>query len=189
MRSTVLAAFVVAALLCAGPALAAPITVTYTASGGPGNYVLDFSLTNNIVDGHVVYMWGVDVPDDPAQVNPGGWIDPGYAVNTGWWGGSGRIYPSDVWAVNGWASGVAFGQTLSGFRVNTASIPDIIHYFAISYGGGIRYTGEFQFLSADNPGFEGIDDPGPGGNVVPEPASMLLFGTGCLAAFLLKRRR
>lgn len=176
MRSTLS----ILSLALVGLASAAAVNVSYTVSGTSGNYVLDFTVNNNIQEGQEIYFFGVKLSDrniisSPSGFDPNSWSSWGY---NNYYGGSDTVYN------NNWIGGPAiqYGQSLSGFQVQIADevAPTDVQWFA--YGVGTDYYGEEGFNHGYNPGFEGGTS-----EAVPEPMSMAALGLGAVA--LLKRRR
>jgi len=182
----------VALLLSAAPASASPVAVSVAVSGSPGAYFLDFSLSNNIPASYNqgLYFFGVDLPDDAAQGIPTGWDDWGGTWNNqGYgYGGSNRNYPSTWSTFSSGVDRVFSGGTLSGFtlHLNAATVPGLIHFYAFGVGNG--YYESDAFYQGGNPGFEGTVGGAQETPPVPEPASMILVGSGLVAAVLRKRR-
>ncbi len=92
-----------ALLLNCNNAFSATVDVSYGYSGVPGDYLLDFTVTNNMPASYSqkLYFWGVDLANAPAQGIPGSWSD----YNTMWNNhsslgvGSSIDYPSN-WLLN-----------------------------------------------------------------------------------------
>jgi hypothetical protein len=163
---------------------AAPVNVTYTISGGSGNYTLDFSFTNNeLGTDQNIYFLGVylnpslglsSVVRSPSSYDPT--VFPTYSV--GGLGGSSIEY-DDVW-FDPSISNLAPGQSISGFDVQVASAaaPLAVPWFAFSTGT-LPYLGTGSFTNdPDNPGFEGV--------AAPEPATWMLLGIS-LCGFIICR--
>lgn len=53
--------------------LASPVGVSYVVSGSAGDWTLDFSVTNKVNSGQVVYIFGVLLPDQGIVNGPTGW--------------------------------------------------------------------------------------------------------------------
>ena len=138
--------------------LAIPVSMTYTVSGTPGDYTLDFSLTNNIpaADGMAVYFFGVQLSDSGSMGVPNSdWGAYALSWSISGEGGSSLLY-NDLWA-SAFYSGEALpsGSTLSGFTVQfTGSVvPVSVPFFAFGVYG--EYGGTDNFNTSTNPGFEG----------------------------------
>ncbi|MEW6515172.1 MAG: PEP-CTERM sorting domain-containing protein [Pseudomonadota bacterium] len=172
---------------------AAQVDVQYSVSGSANNWVLDFSVTNNILSsssGMDIYFFGVRLPARDIAGSPSGWNSNTWTIwNNSGYGGTDGFNNNWIAGANGAPEEVQFGETLSGFLVNvmTATAPLSVDWFA--YGYGDTYTGSFDdtvYDSLANPGFEGT--AGEGTNGVPEPAALALLGLG-LAGLAATRRR
>ena len=173
-------------VLLASPCVtfANPIDVTYTVTGNSGNYVLDFTVTNNMTafPSEDIYFFGVYLPNGSVNDSPTGY-DPAFyptwnnssPVN---YGGSNIVY-NNVWIdfrANHFP-GSASATSLSGFKVGISDtdIPSTVNWFAFA-SGSVVYTGGGNFspgIGERNPGFEGI-----AAFTVPEPATLTLICGG-----------
>src|ERR1700737_3929024 len=178
-----------------------PVDVSFTASGSAGNWLLDFSITNNLGDTNDIYLFGVRLSARNELGTPTGW-DPNSlpgGINWSIYGGSNTNY-HNIWFTGPAASGparhpivvVAPGQTLGGFQVadSDLTLPSDVSWFAVASGG--HYTGPgCSFICGapfDNPGFEGLAAASVSG--VPEPSTwaMMILGFAGLG-FMGYRRK
>ncbi|HTD03364.1 PEP-CTERM sorting domain-containing protein [Undibacterium sp.] len=173
-------------LLIFSAAQAAPINVTYTTTGSAGNWILDFSLTNNLDAGDYVYFFGVVLSDRQVVASPSGFNSNAWPNwNNSSQGGSSLNYNNN-WIDLNFSAGVASGATLGGFEVKVTDLiaPASVNWFA--YGVGGNWTGGGNFSRNTNPGFEGL---ATNASVVPEPATMAIFVLGLLGLVAMRRRK
>lgn len=177
-------AAIAALALAAGAALAGPV-VTYSVSGSAGDWVLDFSVTNNLNPADMgIYFFGVDldtgrnIAGSPTGYDPNVW----FTWDNSGYGGSTEIYNNN-WIEPSYSL-LLPGQTLSGFQaVYTGALaPMEVDYFC--YGAspyGSLYSGTDNFNNQWNPGFEGTA-------YIPTPASLGVIGLASVFVSLRRRR-
>lgn len=179
-------AAIAAFALTAGVAYAGPVDVTYSVSGSAGNWVLDFSVSNNLNPSTMgIYFFGVEldtgrnIVGSPTNFDPDAWST---WDNTGY-GGSATIYNNNWIDFASNYTSILPGGSLAGFQAvyTGASAPTSVKFFAFANDPtGGQYNGTDNFNNQWNPGFEGIA-------TVPAPASLGLMGLAGLAAS--RRRR
>ena len=182
-------ALVAAALVTAAGAAAAakPVDMTFTVTGTPGDWTLNFDVANNMTGTDLsLYFVGVAVDGGTVAGNPLDFSSTAYPTwNNVVYGGSDFTY-NGVWINNGHVDYA--GQNLGGFLVNTTSVaaPTSVEWFA--FFSGSEYVGLSSLNTENgNPGFGGFASPMV--SSVPEPSSfaLLLAGLG-VAGFLARRR-
>jgi hypothetical protein len=157
------------------------ILVSYTVSGSPGDYDLDFRVTNSMTAWHQdIYLFGLslsgfDVADSPPPFGSLG----ATSLNFAFYGGSNNLYNTN-WRVDPPLTGLLPGNTLSGFIAHDTDLvaPTAVSWFVFSqtevgfetepYTGGGSFNSAF---STTNPGFEGTANPAV---AVPEPSGFVL---------------
>lgn len=156
------------------------VSASYTVSGSPGNYDLNFSLTNNMLawPTQYIYFFAVRLSAHDITGSPSGWFDNNADANWFNYGGSTTEY-NNTWITGG--DGVTPGNTLSGFIVHDTDLiaPTSVSWSAVSYSNSQEhFTGGGNFITEVNPGFEGLATPSA--SAVPVPSTLvmssILFG-------------
>ena len=191
---------------------AAAIGVSYTVTGSPGAWLLNFSFTNN-VPGQLLYFFGVNLPTQDVVSSPSGFVNcwstacskttinfsTDFAPVTT---GLNETF-NDLWHVAQIPNRpfILFGSTASGFEAlaTTLSAPTSVDWFALTAIDTLPYLGNENIpFSGDCLSFEGVtcaveDQQNPlfagTGSPVPEPGTLGLFVTGLIGLNGLTRRR
>jgi hypothetical protein len=181
----------------AAPAHAAPVDVSYTVSGSAGNWLLDFSVTNNLGNTNDLYIFGVQLPAH----NPVGDPEPQFsAFNSNWsnaaYGGSSIDYNNNWISNNPALVNIAPGQTLSGFQatVTDLSAPSTVNWFALALFGTDDGNCGFNCVLTPqsptwNPGFEGSAVVAVAATPVPATLPLLASALGGLGWIGWRRKR
>jgi hypothetical protein len=170
-----MAAVLTLVAMCGGRASADPVLVTETTTGTPGDYTLDFSVTNNLGGANQIYFFGVLLDSGTNIVgSPTGFDTHFDAWSNAPYGGSSLVY-NNTW-IDENTVGIPSGATWNGFSVQSTDtvLPSSINWFAYAFGG--TYTGGGNFNSSWNPGFEGVVNL----QAVPEPSTFLVGLVGSL---------
>jgi hypothetical protein len=160
---------VIAGLLLASATVAAQassVDVNYTVSGSTGDWIYDFSVTNNLGGTNDIYALSVTVADGSLTGSPAGW---GQGLGALEWCNEencGAVFPSSV----------APGDTLGGFIVTSTAEDKLlsVNWQADAFGGNLG-----------NPVFTGTV------SATPLPAALPLFsaGLGLMGLFGWRRKR
>ena len=171
----------VTALVLSTSVNAAPI-VTYTASGSAGNYTLDFTIENTIAASYnqSLYFFGVELPDINLGA-PNNWLD---------WNNGGTYHVASTPYESTWITGntnnaIISGDSLSGFTIFSAAIPESVNFYAFAIGTSVYdLPDSFNGLTT-NPGFQGTATL----STIPVPAAVWLFGSGLIGLVGFVRRK
>jgi len=179
------------------PVFADSVSSSFTASGTPGNYELNFTFNNNMDEllNQSIYWVGVDLQHDSALAAPFCWHDNGdwnlkvdFPAQYGlYWPGSGTDYKSTWLTVSSYYAIAPYGS-LEGFGVpfKGSSLPQAANFFAFSVGqrpAGAELPEDAVFCDNYTLGFEGI------ATSTPEPVSAFLFGIGGFILVLTRRKK
>ena len=166
------------------------VHVSYTVSGSPGDYDLDFSVTNNMAAWHQnIYLFGVSLSGFDVASSSSPFFGLGAtSLNFAFYGGSNTLYNTN-WQADPTHMDLFPGNELSGFIAHDTDLiaPTSVSWFAFSqdevgfdnepYTGGESFNSTFTL---SNPGFEGTANPTA--SAVPEPSGLDLASIPlCLA--------
>jgi hypothetical protein len=180
-------------------AQASPVDVSFTVSGSAGNWLYNFSVTNNLLPANEIYSLGVQLNTTNRVGAPAGW-DPGIVgVNWAAYGGANVSY-NNTWVTCRTATcpinfvdpeaDINPGETTSGFQVLDNGVTPLasVQWYVTSYGNSPVYPGPgCSFICnapGDNPGFQGIASA----SVVPVPAAVWLFGSALGVMGVMRRK-
>lgn len=190
---------VVAVLVTSQDCLSNPIDVSYTASGTSGNYLLNFTVVNNMTSNPTqdIYLFGVRLDNSSVQGSPTGFDSSFYTTwnnQTNGYGGSNTDYNA-VWVdfSKSHFPGSSSPTSLSGFTVKVTglNLPTTVNWFAYSISStSSPYTGDGNFYAGSpnnsNVGFEGtFVHP----SNVPEPSTFALLSLSGIACGVWNLRR
>ena len=170
-------------------------------SGSPGNWLLNFTVTDNLGGTNDIYLFGVRLPSSSIAGTPGGWFQPSNS-SINWFGyGGSTIEYNNLWITcpagscpaNYPISVIKPGHALHGFKAvdTAASLPTDISWFAVASGGTYPAPGPgCSFICNapfDNPGFEGTAFAAKP-SVVPIPPSVVLLASAVSLIGWARRR-
>jgi len=166
-----LAAFVVALITCSA-ASAGAIDVTYTVSGSPGAWDLNFTVANNMTGGPVqdIYQFGVQLSAPGIIGSPAGYDPNATPIPwTNFFNGGKPIFYNNVWVDFVDFNHLLSGTSVSGFIVEVTDdvVPTVVPWFAYAYPSsldpGELYIGSeaFNVDPSIGAGFEGTASPEP----------------------------
>jgi hypothetical protein len=175
----------------AGNIVSAQPGVSYTVSGTPGAYALDFTVNNATpgTSGFDIYFFGVLV-DGVLSGSPSGYYGSYYStIHTTEVSGPAYNWPFNNTWIDPTYARLPTGSTLSGFKVTITDInaPTSVQYFAFGYDAGFVYTGSGnQNLSSpgNSPLFVGYAV-----EAIPEPSIPSMLPGAWLLLLLSHRNR
>ncbi len=142
------------------------IDVSYTVTGSSGNWVYDFSVTNNLVNSpggtNDIYLFGVELGANNVTGYPNAnWGGPSFSsINSGMYSGGQGINYDNNWIDGNFPTSLLPGQTLSGFKATSteATARSSVRWYAFSAAPTGFYAGSFCTMNCSfpftNPGFE-----------------------------------
>ncbi|MEO8368330.1 MAG: hypothetical protein ABI806_03955 [Candidatus Solibacter sp.] len=185
-------------LLACGAVNAAAIDVTYTVSGSPGAWTLDFAVTNQMTAWPTqdIYQFGVLLSGPGVSASPGGYDPNVYGSWTNFFSGGSPVFYNNIWFDGNDFNHLLPGTSLSGFMATVADAapPLQVSWFAYSVASSFDpadlYTGSDAFVIDPNfltAGFEGTATPTAGAVGAPEASSLMLMAIGIGAGALLRK--
>lgn len=174
--------FAVAMTIGSAAAYASAVDVSYTVSGSPGAWDLNFAVTNNMTawPAQDVYQFGVLLSAGNVTGSPTGYDPTMFTSWTNFFNGGGPFLYKNIWVDLNDFNHLLPGQSLSGFTVGItdAEPPVSVQWFALSvpdtFDPADIYTGTDAFnidsglLTA---GFEGVGTQATATSATPEPST------------------
>jgi hypothetical protein len=181
---------VVAVFAACSVASAGAIDVTYTVSGSPGAWDLNFTVANNMTVGPTqdIYRFGVQLSVPGIIGSPTGY-DPNATTLpwTNFFNGGSQIFYNNVWVDFADFNHLLSGTSLSGFIVEVPDLvaPTVVPWFAFaiptSFDPADVFVGPEAFVNDPTygAGFEGVASP--------EPSTLGLLAIGLGIGVFLRR--
>jgi len=171
---------------------AIPVSVTYTATGGPGAWQLDFTLANNMnalgYTDQDLYFFGVYLGATDIITTPTGWSNADIPWNPSGQGGPNINFDNTWITETGLTDSIPPGGSSSSFVAGFTGVtaPSSLDWFIYTDSGtGVPYTnGDDLNGPSSNPLFAGTVELS---STTPEPNLVLLAGVGLLA--IITRRK
>jgi len=191
---TLIKATISALVLCFS--LSADINVSYTVTGSPGDYTLDFSVNNAIVGApnQDLYFFGVDLSSTNITGSPASFSTfAAYNPFTEGGGIGANITYNNVWLVSTFptvGTTALPGTTTSGFDVTITDTvaPTSVNWFAVTDGTDLYSgSGNLNPSRPDNPLFEGTATETT--STTPEPSTLAFLGAGLAGIVALRRHK
>jgi hypothetical protein len=180
------------------PLTASPINVSYTTTGSPGDWTLNFSVNNNLIGfpGQFLFLFGVLLSSNDSVGSAPYFFAYGSFDPVGL--GGPDINYNNVWLGNGPEISYLPGTTASGFEAvdSDAVAPSSNEWYVFTtcdISGfcflDSPYTGSGSFYNDPShygTGFDGVAMPT---NAAPEPSTFALIAVGVAGAALLRAHR
>jgi len=166
--------------------LAQPV-ISYTISGAPRAYTLNFTVNNTTpgTGGFDIYYWGI-LDDGSVSGTPSGYASVTFSTVHQIEGGDDPSWSFNTYWIDASYTHLPTGSTLTGFEVldTDATAPTSIPYFAFGENGGAIYSGpdNHNVSNPYNPLFLGYAV-----STVPEPATGLMMASACLLVMLFRK--
>jgi hypothetical protein len=179
-------------------AYSAAIDVTYTISGSPGAWDLNFTVANNLTPASQdIYRFGVLLSGPGITGSPAGYDPTVIGTWTNFFmGGSSNLY-NNIWDDEVDFNHLLAGSSLDGFVVHVtdavapASVPWFAFAYPSSFDPGEIFTGPEAFASDPSfgAGFESVAEAPVVAADAPEPWSMGLLLSGLTVCTYYRRRK
>ena len=180
-----------------------PVDASYTYSGSSGNWLVDFTFTNNFTQaGHwSLYFAGIrlgatDIANAPSGFNTNIGTYDAATLN----GGTAPVMATPLVYNNNWfnpqENTLLPGDSLGGFRATShaTDAPIEVSWLVFVDNFEAPYAGDDYIYRIGNPGFQGVargvsTNPAADPNTVPEPGTMSLVVVALGLTGLIARRR
>ncbi|HJZ98085.1 MAG TPA: hypothetical protein VKE70_16360 [Candidatus Solibacter sp.] len=186
--------------VCFAANSAVAIDVTYSVTGSPGAWDLNFTVQNNLSAWPTqdIYHFGVLLSAPGITGSPAGYDPNAYASWTNFFNGGSSLVYNNIWYDGSDFNHLLPGTSLSGFIVEIAdaTAPTSVPWFAYTvtssfdpadlYDGTEAFAIDSGFLTA---GFEGTAVTLVPAASAPEPSALAFVITGLMTCAIVRRMR